>query len=482
MTVRRKLWLCAALAAAPLSLAAGWCWNRSCDPEYVASACVSAPVSLIERSFGTFDKSDIEESFLSPEIVTAAAELLQERAASDPHSATLDSEIDTILNRLEVSHERDGDRLDIELRYRTTDARQAVAVLTAVVDTGVRSLQSLAGDAADATTEDRNRECSQLAQALEQQQARVSELQARSAARDRESPESPHSPAGLRALDLELQQVRELRIEAEDQLATACREVRAGVSVEQIVARLPDGSAWTETREVAGAIRLKDELRQLETAFETAARVYGRKHPRMLGLQTQIDQTRQQLASQTELLANSSVVQASSTESESQSQASPPATAVLLLTALEEKCRQVTLAEQDLEGRLASATTLRDEQLALDPQLADARQELDFLQKEHERVRREIAATRREADRRRVNITEPPTLLAEPLVPSLPKHLLWAGLAGTIVSSGFLRGYLRSPTGAARSAGLSPGVRIHERYRSHEEDNLARLRRLKPVA
>jgi hypothetical protein len=482
MTVRRKLWLCAALAAAPLSLAAGWCWNRSCDPEYVASACVSAPVSLIASSLDTFEKSDVEESFLSPEVVTAASELLQERAASDPHAATLDSEIDTFLNRLDVSHERDGDRADIELRYRTTDARQAVAVLTAVVDAGVRSLQSLAPEVADFTTDDRHRESVQLAQALEQQQARVSELQARVASRDRESPESPHSPARLRTLDLELQQAREHRIEAEDQLAIACQEVRAGVSVEQIVARLPEGSAWSATRDVAGAIRLKDELRQLESAFETAAKVYGRNHPRMLGLKTQIDQTGQQLASQAGLIANSSVVQASSTESDAHPQASPPATAVLLLTALEEKCRQVTLAEQVLERQLASATALREEQQALDPQLADARQELDFLQKEHDRVRREIAATRREAESRRVNITESPTLLAEPIAPSLPQHLLWAGLAGTIVSGGFLRGFLRSPTRATSTTGTSQGLRIHDQFRSHEEDNLARLRRLKPVA
>ncbi len=488
MTVRRKtwprrLWLGAALVATPLSLAIGWCWNRTCDPEYVATARVSVPPSIVDHVRGTNPSPIVEDSVLSPEVIAAAADLLQERGISLPFESRPDSEIDYLLGHLDAAHERDGDRVEVELRYHTTDAEKAVPVLTAVVDSGIRALQGLVPEVADPGADDRNRERAQLAQALEQQQIRVAELQERLASRNREPLDALPSAESLRALASALEEGREHRIEAEDHLALACQEIRAGVGVEQIVARLPESSAWSETRDVAGTIRMQDELRQLEIASEAAAAVYGRNHPRMIGLQTQLEQTRQKLAARPEHVPNVPVIQASSsTDPNANSPSSAPTTAVLLLTALEEKCRQATRAEQNFERKLASATAAREEQQVLEPQLADARGELAFLQKEHERVRQEIVAMRCEAENRRVKVSEPPTLSPEPIVPPLAQHLLWPGIAGMLISGGLLRGFQRSPERPVSPADDPYRTRTIERSKSREEDNLARLRRLKPVA
>lgn len=492
MTVRRKFWLCAALVATPLSFGGGWCWNRSCEPEYRASARVSIPSSIVTCFPAALPASNPEESLLSPEVVAAAADLLQEREIPLPVESRFDSEIDYLLNRLDARRTSDGDRVEIELLYRTPDAERAVAVLTAVVDAGVRALQSLAPEIADTGEDDRNRERAQLADAFEQQQTRVSELQERIAAGDREPVDSENAAGSLRALATSFEVARSHRIEAEDQLALAFRDVRAGVTVEQILARLPDGPAWSETRDLLGAVLLRDEIRQLEVAQEAAAALYGRNHPRMVGLRTQLEQTRQKISIQAGGALEATVIQASMNDFDGGPQANTQPVTALLLKVLEEKASQANVAEQELEQRLASANAAREERQSLEPQLADARQEMAFLQREHERVRQEIAAARHHAEGQCVSISEPPLLSSETIVPSLPQHLFWAGCAGILVSGGSLWQFQRSPgqrsrvqrspAGRPLSAAAPYRAQVYERYHSQQEDNLARLRRLKPVA
>jgi hypothetical protein len=465
-----------------LALAAGWWWHGCQEPEYVAHARLTVP-ALADVAPGNDAAPNAAESLLSPEVIAAASDLLRERGIALPYASPLDSEVDELLHRLQATHEVHGERAELNLSYRTPEAPQAVPVLTAVVDAGLRALQSAAPPADDPDASSREREREQLGQAVERQRAQAAALQDQVANREREEGSDALVAERTRSCAAALEAACARRLEAEQRLAHARRDIQAGADCERIMAKLPDGADWSATRELVDASLQRHELRKQEAAVRQAAAIYGRNHPRMVELRTQVARLRQNVAAIQMPADAPAIVLASAVGSASTARDDeqlPPGE--LLLKLLAEKSWQAIDAEEDAGQQLAAATMLQDERQVLVAQLAAARQELGFLQKEHDQVQRRVDEARREVERSRADIVESPTLSPDSVVPSLSLYLAIAGSAGTVVSIGCWRRFRRSlarEAARSRSALLASKNNLApERFRSQEEAKLVQRARL----
>lgn len=480
MSARRICWLCAAVAATPLSLAGGWFWNRGCEPLYVAAARISIPVAMTNAAPGRYSMPSPEESFLSPEVVAAASDLLHERGIGLPAESRFDSDVDYLLERLVARCDRVGERVEIELAYRTVDAERAVPVLASVIEAGVRSLQSLSPETANSGDDTLGPEKIRLETALAAVESQIAEMEQRTAGEEPDRFDPVQVARTIRELTESLDRARAQRMEAEDQLALASRDVRSGVAIEQILIDLSKSGSSAKADDITDASSLRVELQQIERTLETASAVYGRRHPQMVALRNQLDEVRRKLAEEAGILTSIPAMPESPGTDEPDSVRTT--VAGRLLKSLEDKVREATEAEQAIEREIERDQTEISARQRDDAGLTAARQEVQFLQSEHKRVCREIAAERQNAQGRCVTISEAPMLLPETIAPPLTRHLLWSGLVGVVVSGCLLRQFRKSRVDQPASRGLPPRPEGAERYRSQQEDNLARLRRLKPVA
>ncbi|HTI52132.1 MAG TPA: hypothetical protein VL475_14315, partial [Planctomycetaceae bacterium] len=422
MKGQRKLLTAMAVAALPLSLATGWGWHASHEPEFVAHARISVPTTANLRPAGDYALPNLEETLLSPDVVTAAVDLLAERGFVLPLNPAEDSEINFLLNRVDTACERRGNQDEIELSYRAADGEQALATLSAIADAGLVALRSNFPAVEDPAAGGRERERAQIASACEEQRGRVAELQEQITKRDSTASDSAATDEPLQALASALDDLREHRADAEDRLANARQQIRSGVDAAQIVAELPDDADWTALRENLQALQWKTELLQKDAARNAAAAIYGKNHPRMAGLRAETEQLRQKLA----------LIEPAETSNAADI---PLLASTLVLKTLEEKWQQAADAEQAAEERLAAASAVREQQQGLDSQLADARQELAFLKTEQDRIEREIAEAHRETESRLPGLSESPTLEPEPITPALTAYLLWAGAVGLALTA-----------------------------------------------
>jgi hypothetical protein len=466
MTGFRKLALFASMTALPLSLAVGWLWHGSHEPEYIARARITIPAAAGIRAPTDSTLPNLEEMFLAPDVVMAAIDLLAERGSVLPVDPAADSEVNFVLNRVETACAHRGNEDEIEIRYRAADGDRALATLSALADAGLAALRSQIPAVEDPAAGGREREHAQISRACDDLQSRVAALKDEIARRDAATGNEPPR-GGQTALETALEEVRQLRVDAEDHLADARRRIRSGADAASIVADLPDEPHWGALRESLAAIQCEAELRQKDAAHDSAAAIYGRNHPRMARLKAEIDQLREKLAGLKPRVSDSagSLLLASD----------------VLLKALEDKWQQAAAAEQEAQAKLEDAREAHEREQGLDARLADARQELAFLKTEQDRVKYEIAEARREAESRLPGLAEPPALEEEPITPELTAYLIWAGAAGLFLAALFWRLAGRT-SDRTRPARVTRGARHHGRTLSREEDNLARLRRLKSAA
>jgi hypothetical protein len=447
-----------AFAAAPLALAAGFFWHRSIPPEYVAHAEVALPGA--GEMPGDDPEAAVEELVFSPDVLNAAVELLRERGVLLPLPSPLDSEVDWLLDHARAARDPESSSLVVQLSCSVADRELAVPLLQAIADALVRNQSPAPQSAADPDAERRDAERRQLAEAVARQNAAIETLQA--AAR-------PDAPAGAPAEPLQppeaaqaaLDAARRERVDFESRLIETRARLAAGGSIEQVLADLPQQPGWNATHSLIAHARLSRRLHEQQAAIESAQAVYGRKHPRMVELQTQLAQLQEQLAA-----------------AGVDAQGTPPLDVPLdelLLRDLERRVAQAVAAEQSAQVQLAAATTRRDEHNRRLAQLAEARQELEFLKGEEARLDQELAAARRVQSARLPGIVEVPTLTQEPLRPGLWKPLGISGTVGLCLSGWFWRSssVSRKRPHAETAAPRQPR---RVRYRSHQEERLAKLK------
>lgn len=519
MTPRRNLWLWAAAAATPLSLAIGGWWHSRQEPQYVARARVVVPGTHAPPAEGDHLPPGLEDSLLSPEIIVSATGLLRERGVALKHRSSRESEINYLTSRLSAGVEHQPHCDDVDISFVTTDAEGAVPVLTAVVDAAVSAWQIAHPEIVDPAEVVRRQQGEQLAQAIEQQRACVAELEQQFAQRDASI--ATAAPDGdISSLTAAVDAARQQRLEAEVCLAETRRKIRAGVTVEEILSQLPRGPGWEPTRELFGAAYLQRELRQQEAAVQAASNVYGRNHPRMATLRAQVDLLRQKLEAIRRQAAAPPPGQSLTETSTGTSAGSAPLAATeLLLKTLADKVQQAHAAEQSLESKLAAHAESAARRHEFDEKLAASRVALESLRNDYAGVRRAIANAEREAASRRPGVIEPPALSPEPIVASLTGYLLWSGVIGLATSGACWRQFRRvapaighrpashaaakGAMGATGSEQREPAVHVPldvdrdvdvgksasqsvagriEPLRAQEADNLARLKRLKRAA
>lgn len=477
MSVRRSAWLWGAWGATPLTLAIGW-WFADREALFVAHARISVPDTIAEGS-GPRMVPTIEEALLSPEALAAAADRMRRDGTPLPLASPLDSEIEHLINHLDAVRERHGDHDEFELTYLTPEPATAVVILTAVVESGLKALREMAPHAEDPAAEGRERERERVAQSLEKKRQAASSLDERIAEADRSDSRGDLTAEGMRLLTSALDAARVRRAETEDHLADARARFRSGASAAQVIAGLPEGTLGNSARELAGADETRGLLRRKTAALKELSRVYGRNHPRIVELRSDIDELRRRLATilvspskPLNPLAENGIAPADVLE------ADLPAVATVLLEILDEQQLQASALEQDLDRRLSAAVAAAERRKGLETQRETAKYELGLLQEEHDRLAREVTEARREADLHRANIVEPPALSPDPIVPSPAANLLWAGMAGLVASTLCWRKH-RDTVRVAQAAPPAPAV--EERSRK-KPDNLARLRRLRRAA
>lgn len=479
MKPRRSVWLWGSIGAMPLALAIGW-WLADRESEFVAHARIAVPDAAVPQEPGPRMLPTIEETLLSPEAITGAADRLRRQGIPLPVSSPLDSEVEYLMNRLDARRERHGDHDEFEITYLTPDPATAVDVLKAVLETGLEVLRQLSPEAEDPGDDRRDRELERVSQSLQREQQTVSSLDERIAEADLGESRESMTAEGMRSLVTALDESRTKRAEAEDRLADARAQLRSGASAAQVIAGLPEGVMGASVRDLAGAEETRTLLRRKVAALKEISRVYGRNHPRIVALRSEIDELRTRLATilvspskPPNPLAEQRIPALELVEEEL------PTVATVLLEILDEQQLKASALEQDLERRLFAASDAKNNRSKLESQRDNGRQTLHVLQEEHDRIAREIADARRQAERRRASVIEAPALFPDPIVPSPAPHLFWAGVAGLAVAVLCWRKHRQTRVLPEEAVATLPLDR--ERARKQADDQ-ARLRRLRRAA
>ncbi|MSR59880.1 MAG: hypothetical protein EXS05_19950 [Planctomycetaceae bacterium] len=465
--------------AMPLCVFATWVWHVMQEPDYAAQVRIALPAGALSglQPAGTDGVSlrAPKDAVLSREVIAAAAALLHRRGIFPSVEASGETELNDLLNRLDARCEQQGLQDEIVLGYHAADAEQAIAVLTAVADVEVDWLRRSLPDPADPTMSERETEQSQLAQAIERQQAAEFRLIDRMSDLGGDEVENATNGEAIESLTAALNEARRDRLDAADWLTRARQQVRLGNTAEEIIAGLPDSPIWNSTRELLNRVRWQDELAAQEANLKSAAAILGRNHPRLVQLQSEVERQRRRL--------EEGAVRPRQTPPDRQSRSNPiensPGTLVdQLVELLEARWQQTVTADEECEQKLAVATEKLADCKDVAAQLADIRQELAFLETEYERVRQEIASCLREADRRRPSLAGTPNLLPEPMSRPMLGPYLWAALGGLVVSGGLWMRIRRARPASVVSGENTVKSLNSNGFRSQQEDNLVRLRRL----
>jgi len=427
MIDRRTWWLIGAAGAVPLSMLAGFLWHSGFEPEYVAYARISVPTSVINTAtapHGSFVPT-VEEVILSPENVTAAADLVRSRGIILSTVSPLESDVEELMRRVdagqETGHEQPHDYAEVRVSYQTPDAEQAIPVLSAVLDACISALDRAAPRVDETAAASREAERHDLAVDLAMRQEALAELEQRARRIEASQLDATLLADRIHSLESSLARAREERVAAEDRLADIHQQLGAGFTAEQIAEKLPAGP-HSATHDQVATTRAREELKQQLDLLDRAATIYGRNHPRLIKIRSEVDRLKYQAG----------VVQASA-----QTDDAPLSPAAVLLQAQEALLTQATTAEQELVSQLERTVADRKSRIDLDEQVARTRDEITPLKDRHDELNRQIEAAAREADSRKTTICEPPALAPEALVPSITQYLAWGGFVGLVFAGGF---------------------------------------------
>jgi hypothetical protein len=467
--------LSAALLCLGVSLSAGWLWQTISDANYQACSRLllvdddpleDSDVRNPSEERGGTDETDI----LSPEVLSTAAALLQERGVPLRLPSPFDSVADYLVEHTRVTRPDRAQPGEICIRCTATESAEALQMVQAIVDAHLEIRRSEPVDdaelAADAAQFALQEEHEQLTQAIERQKEAIAQLTRRlEAARIDSSGTDADDPA---LLESELGRARQAHREAVARLSEARHDVDNKLSPETIAARITDTPTRTRVLERLNLSKVRDELQRLEVRRQKWSSLYGRNHPRMVEICERIEALEEQLAS------------FSLDESEQPVGLGGSSPAAIVLAAFETKSTQLAEAEQQLVTLLGSVQERFQGQQELELQLGEARQELAFLQGEHDRTRKQLAAARHEHPELQNTVLAAPALDLEPLGPSagLPMAVSCvAGMALYLLLLWQIRGKWLAAEQVESLDNRRPAQPARrERFRSQEEEHLMRLK------
>lgn len=507
MNNRRFLLLAAGGLCLAVSASAGWLWHTLSETKYESHA----RLSMREDPFAEGDEpsSDdrglgaVEERILSPELLAAAAALLRDRGTTLPLATPFDSETDFLLEHTRVSRPERGGPDEIRIACTAPAAEMSLQMLTAIVDATLEAAKSVPPVASDVGSDELEGDRHDLAQAIERQGKFIAALA--ESLKTMKAAEGTQTGDHLAKLETRRVEARRAVSEAERRLDEARIDLDKKVSAEIVVTRLAEGATRTKILDRLNLAKLTDDLNRQEALLQKSASIYGRSHPRMTELQGKIEQLKQQIAGFP--IADGDNV-------ESESNLSP---ATLVLNALELDLAEKQAAEQETEASLAARNDRLTAQQELESRLGEARQEFAFLHSEHDRLRRQNPTSRREEANSQPAVIEPPAISPHQVAPQAGLQMAVSCVAGCALYLLLLRqlrprslpqavpmtvswtpvsrvpSTARSTTrtsGPALAPALvqvpvldevadvpSPPLR-RERFRSEEEERLARLKML----
>ena len=480
MKRRRFLALASSALCLAVVLSAGWLWQTLAAPKFEARARLVAGIDPVADPNAEADKTvPIDEArILSPEVLSAAALLIADRNVPLSLASPFDSVTDYLLERIHVGRADRGAPDEILITCSAKTADESLQMLSAVVDAYLDAATTAQparnGSGADESpTIELQTECDQLARAIEQKQQAIAELTAQQeAAKTIAGGSAGNDPISLEA---ELVQARRASGDAADRLAAARLDFEKKLPGEFIAARIADVPARTKVLARLNRAKIKNDLDQQEALRQKWSAVYGRNHPRMAEIRQHIESLEQQVGR----FSAPEATGEKTGETGQPADALPASEASIVLAALEAESAGFKTNEQQLEARLAGSQQRLQQQQELETRLNDSRQELEFLHGEHSRLWKQIDSARRTQTNELATLIEPPALSSNAVAPQ-------AGLpmATTCASSMTLCLLViwqfrnRAPEIAipdAAPAKEEPPIR-RERFRSHEEEQLMRLK------
>lgn len=464
MKRRVRLVPLAAFAALLLPPGAAWLVQQGSEPRYEATARLllpetQSPPETIEQRGAAAPSA--EEEVLSPEVIARAVELLERRQIPVAGDRVLLSLSDILIDRLRVDQKPASDSQEVILRYHTASREEAIPVLSAILDAIVETSDSQAlSPQRIAAANDDERELEQLDEAVLRQkdlahgaelhwQQLSSETAARHARQEK-----------LKQLGQALAEAHRKRVEAEHRSQQAEQDVAAGVPVELLAARLPDGELRAFILNLFNGEKLQRELRDRQERLQQLAGIYGRNHPAVRELQKRIGELLQQVA-------------AESRPSAEEPELTP---AQMFLQTLQGACREAQELAADLQQELDAETAVVDEERGAEQSLADHRDELKFLEAERARVQHRLDKSRRELAAAAVTIAQPATLNPEPITSGAAVPLAIGGSLGVFFCIAILWSAARRRTSVAGPSTVAEHRRAYRRFLSHEERRLVQVK------
>lgn len=418
MPTRLRSLLIVVLALSLCCGVAAWDYT-SRTPEYAATAQIRVP-----REAAADLQADPEATQISvpSDVLVEAVARLKARNVQLPLASPLDSETDVLSRSTVVDIDRQAGFDDLTLTYTTVQADDAVPVLTTIADAYLAFLHKNAPAAPATVSPPLESERTQLDRALAQQQSVVAECQQKLREQTLDDAKRALVLDKIKSLSQSLTEARRSRLEAEHRLQQAKKDLEAGVPVELLAARWPDGPAKSLAQEALTQIRLHRELKQQAATFVERSAVYGKNHPQMLDLQKKIDDLTARL-----------------TAAEKQRPASAPLgmhevdVHALLLRSLESEHAEQQAAERDLQEQWQTEQTSLEKFAASQKGVEDAQRELARIQADRDRVSQQIAEAQKQQQSRTATLSESPVLTAEPVWPRIEYYLGGGPAAGLLL-------------------------------------------------
>ena len=458
--------LLAALLCLGASLSAGWLWQTMQEGDYEARAQL-----LIIRDEPTDSSSDDEKvgesDILAPEILTAAADLLQERGVELSGDSIDRSITECLIERTRIRRVERAQPGEIAIDCTAPLADEATALAQAILDAYLASLRldSQTDEAvAEAELADLHVEREQLLLAVARQKQQIGKLtrQIEAAAID-----AAGDASDAEGLETKLSRIRQAHHDSAVRLAEARRDIDNKLSAETIAARIPDTATRANVLHKINRFKLHEELGRHEGEWKKWSRVYGRKHPRMVEIRRKIDELQEQLAD----------AAPQDVENREESENNPPG--AIVLAAFETEAAHFDDAEKQLISNIGVIKEQLEDRQELEAQQIAARKELEFLEGELTRNARDAAMHEPvHTDIREVLIT-PPKIMREPMgsktsLPMAVACVVGMGLYLLVLSQ--IRARLNASEPKLESAPSKPAAGKRERFRSREEEQLTQLK------
>ena len=359
---------------------------------------------------------------LSTQLLGATSDLIKERGLELVLSSPTESEVNELARCVSANIEPQAGQHEIRLSYATTHRADAVPAMQSIVEAGLnlyREHREAQPSSIAATLE---ADCKKLDEEIEKQRQVVEEMSGSQHAATPDESNRAVAFEKVKALGTASAEARRRRLEVENRLLQAQRDVKSGLPVELILSRMPESEAKPLIRQLLTKSQLQDELTRQKAEYQRLAVTFGHKHPRMVDMLARIKELHQQLESILTAIPEGSVE-------------SSPAT--LLLRSLESELSENRAYEQDILDQLNEEKTALDRYSELQATAQTVGKEMLRLQLERERLQQRLTASRDDLTSA-IAVTEAPKLLPEPTWPKLPYHLAAGTAVGCILAGGGL--------------------------------------------